>query len=692
MSYIVERGEKLILTKVTERGRRAIARGNFNFSFYSLGDSEIDYKNTDGLALIKPKDNHPTQVSFLSLADEEKYIPLTTLNSNVVKFSIKNKAKTRGFFDECFIDNATFLEECTKIQGTFKLDKLNGTKILDLSGVIDNTEFNLLNDGDIIKIKIPNLAIPTSGYTTTVDPQPYLYFALEKNSMSPVLSVDRFLPSYNYVSNGSLIDVAFWVLPRKEDAITYYSPSGQTIEWNSELLEFYENCESGDTKVWNFNRVFCDSVIGTIECEEDYQNYGSQNYSSLLVYLNACKACSDISSTNCNDNLESSELPNTSLSIIHFSNFNTRNEYGEYLYIDSVNKFYLCLPELMWHNRDFGGSKLGDIMGMRFVSDVTKKYFYPETLNLEYFDLIEDGFYVQSGVTPLVVGKVFPSLKMAIIENEELQTVLSYKSNRSYSLPKLKARQISPTGGVNTGILKRGKRIYLTYYLESNNGILNVLPQGVISYLDNVGNIDRDVDFTIEDVNKFPYMRNLNDGNYDGLGFFANKFKVLYQIQDVGVYPKSDEWQIVDFTNNIILNNEPLGTIEPLILERQLASDNNFILNEARVEMHGLGLYDNTYFCIACDSSNLTMGDERLFIGNVETYIGAAVYKKVINIIIKSPDLKKTDNNSYEIGNKFLSEISFYNSDYEQIAVSKLSRPVQIRENSTTEIEIIFDF
>ena len=692
MSYIKERGSQLILTKVTNLGRKAIASGDFNFSYYSIGDSEVDYNNEGVLSLIKTKDDHPTQTTFLSYENDIKYIPLTSVNSNVVEFAIRNKAKERGFFDKCIIDTAVFLDECAKISGVFSLDRLDGTKILDLNGVFNNSEFNQINDGDILKIKLPNLVTEINEMSSSVDPNPILYFALEKDSMSAIFNIDRFAPSFNHIANGSSIDVAFWILPGKDNAVTYYSPSGQTIEWNSEMLEFYENCYSGDTKIWNFNRVFCDDVIGTIECEEDFNNYGSQNYSSLLVYLNTCGVCTTLSSNKCDDNLQSSYYPNSSLSIIHFSNFNTKNEYGEYLYIDEDKKFYLCLPELMWHNRYFGGSKLGDKMGMRFVSDVEKKYYYPESLNLEYYDLLEDAQFIDGEKTSLTVGKVFPKLKIVIIENEELQTVLSYKSNRNYSLPPLKARQITPVNGVNTGILPRSKRLYITYTLSSGSSILEILPQGVISYLDNVGNIDRDVDFTLEDVNQLPYMRNILDGNYDGMGFYANKFKILYQIQDIGVSPKSDEWTIVDFTNNIILNQEPLGTIEPLIFENQIANENQFILTQNRVDMHGLGIYDYSYFCISSGSSNLTMGDEQLFVGNVDTYIGATVYKKIMNIIIDSNKVINSDNLSYSSGDKKLSEISFYNSDYEQIAVSKLSRPIPIRPNSTTEIEINFDF
>jgi hypothetical protein len=95
---------------------------------------------------------------------------------------------------------------------------------------------------------------------------------------------------------------------------------------------------------------------------------------------------------------------------------------------------------------------------------------------------------------------------------------------------------------------------------------------------------------------------------------------------------------------------------------------------------------------LGCDNDKLNVGDERILMGNVSTYIGATIYKKVINIIVDENDVKKTTNQTYTDEQFKMTEISFYNSDYEQVAVSKISRPITLRDGSVTEIEINFDF
>jgi hypothetical protein len=67
-------------------------------------------------------------------------------------------------------------------------------------------------------------------------------------------------------------------------------------------------------------------------------------------------------------------------------------------------------------------------------------------------------------------------------------------------------------------------------------------------------------------------------------------------------------------------------------------------------------------------------------------------YSEGINIIVDENDVKKTTNLTYKDEQFKMTEISFNNSDYEQVAVSKISRPITLRDGSVTEIEINFDF
>lgn len=696
MSYIIERQAPIFLTKLTDTGRKAIAQGNFSLDFYGVGDSEIPYNELGDvkLKLLKTKDRQPNIKSFLQTGFEcESLQPITAQQVNTVRTKVFNEARMRGFFDSAYVDVADIDTSLIKFSGTTDLSKFDGTKLWDIDGDMSPTDFLSLEDGDIVLFKFYNQL--TQGLENNVQtsiPVPYLFFSVNKRGGLPELDVDRFLPFFSFLPNAETIDVPYFVFPSKQKSLDYYSPSGRTISWNTETLEFYENCEDTDVDVWNMNIVNCRSLIGTTGCTEDYKKYGSYDYISTMQYLDYCDECidNDNQGTDCDDALTNKYFVSKDMiGIIHFSNYNTRNEYGEYLAIDANKRFRLHLPHVMWHGRSFDDLS-GQTLGMSFVSaSGDTEYIQSQRQNIEYYDLIEDERYI-SGRAPIVIGKVFPELKIAVIEHPDLLAALSYKSNRNWTLPRLKGKMIFPKSGVGNGVLPRGKRMYATYMFKNDNGIQNTLPQMQPMIFDNNTQVDRDVEFQLEDIGYLGYMRQIEDSAYDGKGFYANKFIVLYQITDIGQSPNEAEWQMLDFTNNRI---RPLSgtTISPSLLEEQDAAANNFYITNYTAQANDIGIYGNDFHCIACDSSFLTMGNERVFFGNIETFIGANIYKWVVNITLDEK-IVETENDSYVDGDFYFSEIGFYNKDKELMMISKLSKPIRLRAGTRTEVEVTMDF
>lgn len=701
MSYILEKKSPLFLTKITDRGRQAIAEGTFNMKYYGIGDSEVHYGavNNINLKILKTKDRQPNIKTFIQRGlNCESLIEIESENVNVVRGRLKNKAKERGFFDGNHIDlmNIKATSDFIKFSGTTTLDKFDGTKVWDIGGEISSEDFLLLEDGDIILFKINNPSIDVVDHPlSTVNPIPYLFFSITKQGALPQLLMDRFLPFYSYLPLSSGMTIPFFVFPNKESFENFYSSSGQTISWNSETLEFYEECLDNDVDIWNMNIPYCNTMIGTTGCTNNYENYGSYAYIGTMQYLDYCEPClTDALEENCGDSLSNFYYDaKDKIAILHFSNFNTRNQYGEFLYVDNSNGstvLKLDLPTLMWHGRWFGGSALGDRLGMRFISQGNAKYIDALNNNIEYYELAEDPQFIEPGRTPIVVGKVFTELKILTIEHPELIAAMSYKSNRNWTLPNLKGKMISPIGGINNGVLGRNKRMFVTYTLRSGNGISNSLPQQRYMVFDNISNIDRDIEFQLEDINLLPYMRQLEASSYDGYGFYAHDFILLYQITELGEAPDEANWKQINFTNNT-LTGLPNYTINPIKLENQIPTENNFILSKYRINNFSEGTYSNDLLCLGCNQSNLTLGDERFFFGNIQTYIGANVYKWIVNILLDNSYVKN-ENDSYENGDFSFSEIGFYNQDKQLVAISKLSRPIRLRNGTKTEIEISLDF
>ena len=44
MGYIIKGNQGLVVTRLTDVGRRKISQGNFNVSYFQVGDSEVNYQ------------------------------------------------------------------------------------------------------------------------------------------------------------------------------------------------------------------------------------------------------------------------------------------------------------------------------------------------------------------------------------------------------------------------------------------------------------------------------------------------------------------------------------------------------------------------------------------------------------------------------------------------------------------------
>jgi len=106
--------------------------------------------------------------------------------------------------------------------------------------------------------------------------------------------------------------------------------------------------------------------------------------------------------------------------VIHYSNNSPANTYGEEFYL---NTEILQIPTIMWHKSS------GNTLGVTLVATGSSKILSGATksLNITYYDLAD--------LSGNIVGKVFTGLKIFVIEDQELLFAMSYKSNRSWTMP-----------------------------------------------------------------------------------------------------------------------------------------------------------------------------------------------------------------------------------------------------------------
>lgn len=718
MSYIINNSGAFVNIKLTDTGRRKLAEGKLNFTAWGIGDSELNYNREDivdnyqsdpelsGTSMVlRPVDKQPNISSFISVDGVTPTNPLTANQINTLKAIVNNKAAERGFFSA----NTTHTEFSTLLDTTYTVDNgcinniyLTGGTTLEIGSGFTYTV------GDYILLKLTNDTVGTISVTGNTLPIPTLWYKIQ-SSGSTYVTVDRELPNLNSVS----ATTCFIIYPQGE-VYNAFGSSSTIPYWNSNTLAFDSCCyiSCADVPVWNMNNVWCENLAGmtgssinnTIATpNESYEKFGSWEYlGQKYPYFDY--SCSVGSS---GITIDICDVPGTSVldtisksvSIIHYTNNTISNFYGEFLFVDGANgkNVNVYIPDLMYHRRDYATGS-GTTMGMTFIASGATKLI--TNTDIEYIDLIEDPSLIPSGATPMVVGKVFPQLKVIAIHDDEVVAAISYKSNRNWTLPALTASLVAPSNSTATGVLPSQQYMWLTYTFENStmSGLTTTLPCQKYTIMANNTSSSKDVEFRLSGVDLLPYMRKIENPNYDGLGFSAREFKVLYQIVSGGTRPLPDAWQVHDFTSTLITSASG-ETIDPTLLETQNPTSANFKLDIPTTSgdttfsiINSLSMAPNT------NSDILQFGDERFFYGNIDTYIGANVYKTVFRLSVSADIFKYTSNptrSSDPNTNPSVikaTECGIYDSSGELVMIGKFSKPVKLTPGNTVLFELSMDF
>lgn len=716
MSYIIKSTNPFVSIKLTELGRQSLAKGQLNFASWAIGDSEINYDReaivdanqtnpvlSGSSKVLRPFDRQPDIKSFITTSAGDHLTALNPSNINVIKAIVNNQAETRGFFTGTSSVYTT-LSGNTYMRGyTNPLNSsITGGTVLIISSAIT------VNVGDFIRLKLTNNTVTGATALENANPLPNLWYKVQATgatSGGTAVTVDRNLPN-NSSQNTSNSYVFVYRGGEVADAFGYDTA---TAYWDSGTLSFDSatNITCGDVKVWNMNNVWCENLAGitglsTTALFEDFTKFGSYDYlgtkNPYLEYV--CTSNDTATATECNGpGFSYADTVSKSISILHYTNNTISNLYGEYFYIDVANNkvVNITLPDLMYHRRGFSTAS-GTTMGMSFISSGNTQLL--GTSNIEFLDLYEDPTLIGS-LTPQIVGKVFPQLKLVVIDNDEIVAATSYKANRNWTLPALSAFLTAPSGGTTTGILNVNQTIYLTYQLDntSGSGLTTSLPCQSYIKVTNSSSSSKDISFKINDVDLLPYMRKIESVGYDGLGFFARQFKLVYQIvDDQNQRPDAGSWKVYDFTSTSLTTTAG-QTIDPKKLENQTPSANGFVLSSAINS--AATTFDITVPMTMAPNSNsniLQFGDERFFYGNLDTFIGATIYKTLFDIRVNSAQYSLTTNptrskqpstNPPDIK---VTEAAIYDSSNNLVVIGKLSMPVPLSVGNTIMLELSLDF
>ena len=546
MSYINKQSTTLVRVKLTDIGREQLAKGQLSFNNYMIGDSEVDYGYVKGWSqfvpsigastgefwfpeadgnivknifsqVLRPKDDNPFFSTFLLDQSNQFIFPLNQQsNIQLIKGLVSNQAADRGFFSGSSVElglSAVTTTEFIKESGTIDLGNFDGS--VDLTPYTQgqltlDTALTATSVNDYIVFKFSNPTLGNnSGDTMTAATINTFYNITEISGTT--IKVDRVLPTLSAYS-GTII--SYYTIPggnNPED--NYYGLSSLTAYWNTGTLSFDSSCDIcvENIPVWNMNNVWVENLVGQYKDSpinyHEHTLFGSEQFMGTKQYLGYNDTLTVSTTGSKLDSISYMDPFQKGICILHYTNSCISNFYGEQFYIDEESNKLLSLDiPVMWHRRNEGTGS-GTTLGMKFVSDTVLKTIATNN-DIEYYDLIEFSGMSVTPTQPLVVGKVFPQLKIVVIDNEELLASMSYKSNRNYTLPDLTGELVSSVDGNCTGVLKAGESLYMTYWLSNtgtgSTGTTTVttptLPNQRYTVLDNTTNSDKDVQFRINNV------------------------------------------------------------------------------------------------------------------------------------------------------------------------------------------------
>jgi len=676
MSYLPNEPTTFINIKLTNAGRQLLSLGQLTFDKGILSDREINYGIDRTGAydigccnrILSPKDAAPTFSSPNSFDGSEAFpITVGSATQNITAATestgfFTGETNTWGIYEDEFLGSNTI---------DYSIYVPDGTNDITLAS--GGTAF-FPTQGDLMYI--PWQPIQASGLTydssTTIGSgTPFnnlWYRVLSADTGTSVVSLDRAVPDFAGASSSQIINTYFYPYNGVE---TYYG-SAATV----------------NTRVWNMNIVRTSSVEGTDSSISGYTTYGSIQYNGTKQYLGF-------------------QDETRQIGIVHYTNEYTGNTYAEQLIEKSV---VVDIPNIMWHKTSATAGQ-GTAYGVK-LQDVAGSSTFDQIAQTSYRDL-RDGASTSNNI----VGRVYHKLKIIVITDPELLTALTYKSNRSYTLPALNIDASSVpktplTSSDATGILNTGYTYFVTYITESDSayssgtsyGYPQSLPCQYIQRIDGAVDSVGDPQYLrgFFNTSQFPYLRNSAGlDSYSGTGWNTNKVQLLVNKVNTTTSPDvnldtipTDGWKLV--SSGLTGNGVYTGSTGSITIDPSDLSGFQFIISQEDYDSGSTYVLDSTFY----DNNDtslygLTFGSESFFFGNITASIMATTYKTVMTVLAPDAQYNSSDNSSFNgllDSNTYVTEVGILNNDDVLVAVGKPTYPIKKNQARYLAFQLEIDF
>lgn len=696
MSFLDSNNSEVLSVRITKKGRKSIAEGNFNISYFQVGDSEFDYNSPfTGLTGIL---GTPSQKVFTSFDRESgvKYPYKLDSTSGSTTFGIpidesstetlRNVMGAAGFISSHIPYNITESTGTTVECYTMAVNpnEING------GSTINVTNGNLYQNCDYITLVFnefggidPNSPVVTGNSNSLI----FRVTGITDNT----LYLDRPTPNLDGIVTTDVQVVCNKCENEYQDCQTTVNYQGQLNPWtlnvvwgdkpiggdvsavDESLTGYTSNVYVSTKELLGYTtstaQTFTNSTGGTITTPTSFKN----SYDEEISIPSNEQRCIAI--------VHYSELGDSTIDTDRFFKYDDYISYNDStvdtiatdndgIEISDTEYFEVYIPFIYYHRNT--GTTLGAIFKMD-SNDNYIKSTYNSIHELLFRYLVDE----QGNK----VGKIFPHNKTIVFDDQELVALLDYRSNRRYTLPSPKLLAIPSDDIPSNSLLSgtTGQTVWVTYMFEyTGDTQLNGLPCNYFNSI-KIGNVD-ECNLTAAsnvgvrfNTDSFNYMQTSINDITDG--YIANKFYILAQLVDTGDLPQSNSWRIIDFTieaggdGTILLDPTDLVDITFIINKTDYDSASIFDLEDYLGTGNYLG--DTSW------TTQPQFGDEQPFPGSIKVVRSSDI--ETMNFLINLPSTQflTTQNPTYQNGTtKKITDITLLNDTKEVMVVAKLSTPI----------------
>jgi len=685
MSYNPKRSGNYVNLKLTDLGRRQATQGKLNFHEAVFSDREVNYsfKRNAGTSeeinltigereessigdlsnnrVLSPASEHPpvptsnfdlTSPYLLTFPDIKSFTTTqTAMTENIGMFKALNTGTTSSIEESDYVVNDQLYISSGLVNTSSSYSNL---------GYDDNPP-TIVQVGDFINLTFQKWYDGvTEGYDAIREKKKHPFVSLTykiRFKSENQIYFDRTFASYITGSNN--IDIPWYTYPSLS-AEAYYG-SGVTYA----------------PDVWNLNIVRTKNIVGDM-VSDNYQTYGSLEFNGTKKYLGFEK------------NLRS-------IAIVHYTNSYKGSVYGDALLAETIQ---IDLPTVLWHHYDSMPGRA--VYGGLRITDIGQENQYDNIAKTSFRNLADK--------RGNVVGRAYMSLKVFVITDPELVTVLSYKSNRSWTLPKPHVTLVdNPKPPLNlentTPLLNDGDTLLVSYVTEADTVYVNQFQSlGFRSsmHCEYIQRIDcqgssKYVNVTFPDGG-FPYMRSeAGFVSHSGSGWSANRVKLIAHKMRTADFTDLNS---IDTENWVRLGGAEGSSVGDGAYEGFTSTDSidptylqahKFIISQEDYDA-GVAYEMGDFF--TAGQEFLTAGDETFLYGNVQVGTVEKIHKTTLTLSISNQYLNTSANPTFDFtqDRAYITEVGILNTNGELVAVGKTTHPVRKTDLRFIVFQLEFDF